>query len=121
MVCDPPPAGADVSNRGIGRGRMFLGGILLTAAAVTWATSLMMSPHGTAVADGTEHVREVVVVFVRNSAIGTLLLCALAGWLLFPNPRPRKPRRDYAIIAVLAVLAATSIYQLIWLRSVVAQ
>ena len=118
MVCDPPRAGADVSNRGIGRARMFVGGLLLFAAVVAWATTLWMSPHGTTVAEGTEHVRTVVAIFVRNSAVGTLVLCALAGWMLFPQRRPRAPRRDWTIAAVLAILVATSIYQLIWIRSV---
>ena len=106
-------------NRGIGRARMFMGGLLLFAAIIAWATALMMSPHGTTVAEGTQHVRTVVVIFLRNSAIGTLVLCALSGWLLFPQRRPRAPRRDWAIIAVLAVLVLTSLYQLFWLRSVV--
>jgi len=92
-----------------------MGSLLLFAAVVAWGTSLMMSPHGTSVADGTDHVRTVVAQFVRNSAIGTLVLCALAGWLLFPQRRPRKPRRDWAIAGVLALLVATSIYQLVWI------
>lgn len=121
MVRTAPRPGADVSNRGIGRARMFLGGLLLLAAAMTWATSLMMSPHGSVSADGTTHVRNVVVTSVRNSAIGTLVLCALSGWLLFPDPRPRMPRRDYALMAVIGILVASSIYQLFWLRSVVVQ
>ena len=107
-----------MSNRGIGRGRMFVGGLLLFAAVVAWGTALMMSPHGTSVAEGTEHVRTVVATFVRNSAIGTLVLCAIAGWLLFPQRRPRAPRRDWAIAAVIAVLVVTSLYQLVWIRSV---
>jgi drug/metabolite transporter (DMT)-like permease len=106
-----------VKNRGIARGRMFLGGMLLFGAVIAWSVSLMMSPHGSSVAEGTEHVRTVVVHFVRNSAIGTLVLCALAGWLLFPMRRPRAPKRDWAIAIVLAVLVATSFYQLIWVRS----
>lgn len=106
-------------NRGIGRARMFMGGLLLFAAVIAWATALMMSPHGESVATGTEHVRTVVVTFVRNSAIGTLLLCALSGWLLFPERRPRAPRRDWAIIATIAVMSLTSLYQLVWLRSVI--
>ena len=69
-------------NRGIARGRMFMGGLLLFAAVIAWATALMMSPHGSTVADGTEHVRTVVVIFLRNSAIGTLVLCAISGWLI---------------------------------------
>ena len=106
-------------NRGIGRGRLFLGSLLLFAAVIAWATSLMMSPHGEVVAEGTQHVRTSVVIFLRNSAIGTLVLSALAGWLLFPARRPRWPARDWAIMGVLAVLVLTSLYQLLWLRSVV--
>ena len=108
-----------MSNRGIGRARMFLGGLLLLAAVLTWATALMMSPHGSTVADGTEHVRTVVVIFLRNSAIGTLVLCGLSGWLLFPARRPKRPARDWAIIAIIAVMVLSSLYQLFWLRSVV--
>ena len=117
MVCDSPPAGADVRNRGIGRARMFMGSLLLFAAVVAWATALLMSPHGEAVASGTEHVRTVVAIFVRNSAIGTLILSAVAGWLLFPLRRPRAPRRDLAVAVVLGIMVATSLYQLIWIRS----
>jgi hypothetical protein len=69
------------------------------------------------VAEGTEHVRTTVVVFIRNSAIGTLLLSALAGWLLFPARRPKKPLRDWSIVVVLAVLVLSSLYQLVWLRT----
>ena len=105
-------------NRGIGRARMFLGGLLLFAALIAWATALMMSPHGQSATPGVEHVKTSVVIFLRNSAIGTLVLCALAGWLLFPPRRPRAPKRDWAIIAALAVMVLTSLYQLIWLRSV---
>jgi drug/metabolite transporter (DMT)-like permease len=96
---------------------MFVGGLLLFAAVVAWSTALTMSPHGASVAAGTEYVNTITASFVRNSAIGTLLLCALAGWLLFPHRRPRAPRRDWAIAAVLAVLVLTSLYQLIWMRS----
>ncbi len=104
-------------NRGIGRARMFMGGLLLFAAVVAWGTALLMSPHGPSLASGTEHVRTVVAIFVRNSAIGTLILCALSGWMLFPQRRPRAPRRDWAVAAVLAVLVLTSLYQLFWIRS----
>jgi drug/metabolite transporter (DMT)-like permease len=96
---------------------MFMGSLLLFAAVIAWAIALLMSPHGSSVAEGTEHVRTVVVAYVRNTAIGTLILAALSGWLLFPQRRPNKPRRDWAIAALLAVLVATSIYQLIWTRS----
>ena len=95
---------------------MFMGGLLLFAAVIAWGTALMMSPHGDSSAPGTEHVKTVVVVFIRNSAIGTLVLCALSGWLLFPARRPRWPARDWAILALIAVMVGTSVYQLIWLR-----
>jgi drug/metabolite transporter (DMT)-like permease len=100
---------------------MFIGGVLLTAAVVTWAIGLMMSPHTPSVSEGTEHVRNVIVTFVRNTAIGTLVLSALSGWLLFPNPRPKMPLRDYAILALIGVLVLTSLYQLYWLYSLTAQ
>lgn len=105
-------------NRGIGRARMFMGGLLLFAAVIAWGTAIMMSPHGQSATPGVEHVRNSIVIFLRNSAIGTLVLSALAAWLLFPARRPRAPRRDWAIIGVLAVMVLTSLYQLIWLRSV---
>ena len=104
-------------NRGIQRGRMFMGALILFAAVVAWGVGLMMSPHSAStVAEGTEHVRGTVVVFLRNSAIGTLVLCALAGWLLFPPRRPKKPARDWAILGVLGILVAASLYQLAWLQ-----
>jgi drug/metabolite transporter (DMT)-like permease len=106
-----------VSNRGIGRARMFVGGLLLFAAVIAWGTSFLMSPHGQTVAKGTEHVRTVVVVFIRNSAIGSLVLCALSAWLLFPSRRPRWPARDWAIGVLIAILVVTSIYDLVWLQT----
>ena len=117
MVRAPPAAGPDVRNRGIGRGRMFMGGLLLFAAVVTWGIGLMMSPHGDPVAKGTEYVRPVIVTFMRNGAIGTLILCAVSGWLLFPARRPKWPARDWILIAVLAVLAVSSLYTLVWLQT----
>jgi drug/metabolite transporter (DMT)-like permease len=108
-----------VRNRGIGRGRMFMGGLLLLAAAITWFTGFMMSPHGSVSGESAHQVRTTVVVFLRNSAIGNLVLCALAGWLLFPVRRPRWPARDYALLGVIGIIVLTSLYQLIWLRSVV--
>ena len=106
-------------NRGIGRARMFMGALLLLAAIITWATGLMMSPHGDVVAKGTEHVRTTVVTFMRNGAIGTLVLCALAAWLLFPARRPKWPARDWALIVVLVILAGSSVYTLVWLQTAV--
>jgi drug/metabolite transporter (DMT)-like permease len=94
---------------------MFMGALLLTAAVMIWVTGAMMSPHGDSVAHGTEYVRTTVVTFMRNSAIGTLVLCALSAWLLFPARRPKWPARDWALIAVLVLLAGSSLYTLIWL------
>jgi hypothetical protein len=91
--------------------------MLLFAAVIAWGTSFLMSPHGETVAKGTEHVRTTVVIFMRNSAIGTLILCALSGWLLFPARRPRRPQRDYAVLGVIALLVVTSVYDLIWLQT----
>jgi hypothetical protein len=108
-----------VRNRGIFRGRIFFGELMLVSAFVTWATALLMSPHGEESAAGTEHVREVVAIFLRNSAVGTILLSAFAAWLLFPQRRPKKPWRDYAILAVLAVLVGSSVYQLVWLQTAI--
>jgi hypothetical protein len=71
---------------------MFFGGLILFAAAITWGTSLMMSPHGEETVTGAEHVRTTVAIFVRNSAIGTLVLCALSAWLLFPGGVPNGRR-----------------------------
>lgn len=98
---------------------MFMGGLLLLAAVISWSTALMMSPHGQVGGQGTEHVRSLVAEFVRNSAIGNILLSLLAGWLLFPVRRPRWPARDWTIVGIIAVIVATSIYQLIWLRSLI--
>jgi len=92
---------------------------MLVSAFVTWATALLMSPHGEESAAGTEHIREVVAIFLRNSAVGTILLSAFAAWLLFPQRRPKKPWRDYAILAVLAVLVGSSVYQLVWLQTAI--
>ncbi|MFL6760844.1 hypothetical protein [Sphingomonas sp.] len=107
-----------MSNRGIGRARMFMGGLLLFATVILWMLGLWMSPHGESVAVGTEHVRPVIVRYIRNNAIGTLVLCALSGWLLFPARRPKWPARDWAIVGLIALMVATSLYQLIWLRGV---
>jgi drug/metabolite transporter (DMT)-like permease len=97
---------------------MFMGNLLLFAAVIAWGTALMMSPYGQETAPGLDNVRSTVVVFMRNSAIGTLILSALAGWLLFPARRPKKPVRDWIIAGVLAVMVLSSLYQLIWLRTV---
>ena len=108
-----------MSNRGIGRGRIFVGEFLLLAAVILWGTALLMSPHGSNEAVGNDYVRTTVASFLDHSAIATLLLVALAGWLLFPARRPRRPLRDWSLIGVIALLVVTSIYQLIWLRTAV--
>ncbi len=107
-----------MSNRGIGRAKLFMGSLLLLAAAISWFTAFMMSPHGGAVSATSHAVRTTVAIFLRNNAVGNLILCALAAWQLFPARRPRWPARDYAILAVLGVIVLTSLYQLIWLGSV---
>jgi drug/metabolite transporter (DMT)-like permease len=106
-----------VRNRGIGRGRMFMGGLLLAAAVLTWGLGFMMSPHGETVAQGTQHVRTTSVTFMLKDAVGTLILCALSAWLLFPARRPKWPARDWALIALLVLLTASSVYTLIWLQT----
>jgi hypothetical protein len=97
---------------------MFLGALLLFATIIAWATVLWMSPHSNStVADGTEHVRNVVVTYLRKGAIGTLFLSALSAWLLFPPRRPRWPARDWAIIGIIAVMVCSSLYTLVWLQT----
>ncbi len=108
-----------MSNRGIARGRMFVGGFLLFAAVIVWGTGILTSPHGESVAKGTEHVKTVVVIYLRNVALATIFLSAVSAWLLFPLRRPRAPRRDWAIGILIAVLIATSLYQLVWLKTAV--
>jgi hypothetical protein len=95
---------------------MFMGALLLLAAALTWGIGLMMSPHGESVARGTEYLKSTIVTFKRNGATGTLILCGIAAWLLFPQRRPKWPARDWALIALFGFLAGSSIYTLIWLR-----
>lgn len=108
-----------MSNRGIGRGRMFVGGFLLFAAVIVWGTGFLTTPHGDTVAQGTEHVRSVVVIYLRNVALATIFLTAVSAWLLFPLRRPRAPKRDWAIGILIVLLIASSFYQLFWLRSIV--
>jgi hypothetical protein len=96
---------------------MFVGGLLLFAAVIAWGTAVFISPHGTSAAEGTEHVRGSIVGMLSKAAIVTLLMSALSAWLLFPPRRPRWPARDWAIIAVLALLVVSSLYELVWLRT----
>lgn len=96
---------------------MFVGGFLLFAAVIVWATGILTSPHSENVASGAGHVRIAVAIYLRNVAISTLVLCAIAGFLLYPARRPRMPKRDWAIGLLIALLVGTSIYQLIWLQT----
>jgi cytochrome bd-type quinol oxidase subunit 2 len=95
---------------------MFFGGLILFAAVIAWGTALGMSPHGTSVAEGTEHVRGTVVSLLTKAALITLVLTALSAWLLFPTRRPKAPRRDYAILALITLLVVTCVYELAWLQ-----
>jgi hypothetical protein len=109
-----------VRNRGIVRGRLFFGYLILFAAVIGWFTAMWLSPYDTnTAAEGTEHVRGTVVTVLRNGAIGTLLLSALAGWLLFPARRPENKRRDWLIGGLIALLVLSSLYELIWLRAAI--
>ena len=98
---------------------MFVGGFLLFAAVIVWGTGVLTSPHGESIAPGTEHVKTVVVIYLRNVALATIFLSAVSAFLLFPARRPRAPRRDWAIGLLIAVLIATSLYQLVWLKTAV--
>jgi len=108
-----------VRNRGIARGRMFVGGFLLFAAVIVWGTGILTSPHGESIAPGTEHVKTVVVIYLRNVALATIFLAAVSAFLLFPARRPNSPRRDLAIGILIGLLIATSLYELVWLKTAV--
>ena len=94
---------------------MFMGTLLLVAAVMTWGIAVWMSPHGETAAHGGEALRPGVIAFIRNSAIGTLLMSALSAYLLFPERRPVKPVRDWVIRGIIGVMVAVSVYQLAWL------
>jgi hypothetical protein len=107
-----------VTDRRAGRGRLFLGSVLLVGAAAACLTGLFTNPIEEGTSPGVEHVRGSVVIFMRNSAIATLLLVGLSCLLLFPRPRLRNPVRDRILMGVAAALAAFSIYRLVWLQTV---
>jgi len=96
---------------------MFVGGFLLAAAVIVWGTGILTDPRGEGIAGDLDHVRTAVVIYLRNSALATVGLCALAAVLLFPARRPRMPRRDWAIGILIAVMVVSSLYQLIWLQT----
>lgn len=109
-----------VDSRTIARARLVLGALLLFAAVLSWLIGLTLSPHGQTVVAGTEHVRDTVVTFKRNSAIGTLILSTISAWLLFPKQRAKRQAREWLLIVLLTLLAASSIYTLLSLRPAVA-
>ena len=94
-----------------------MGSLLLVAAVMNWLVGLMMSPHGQTVAKGTQHVRTPVVSVIQGGAIVTIMLTALAAWLLFPPRRPKWPVRDWALIALFVLLVGSSLYTLVWLHT----
>jgi len=94
-----------------------MGSLLLVAAVMNWLVGLMMSPHGQTVAKGTQHVRTPVVSVIEGGAIVTIMLTALAAWLLFPPRRPKWPARDWALIALFVLLVGSSVYTLVWLHT----
>jgi hypothetical protein len=96
---------------------MFMGSLLLVAAVMNWLVGLMMSPHGQTIAKGTQHVRTPVVSVIQGGAIVTIMLTALAAWLLFPPRRQKWPARDWALIALFVVLVGSSLYTLVWLHT----
>ena len=98
---------------------MFVGGFILFGAVIAWGTGLLTTPHGEATAEGTEHVRSAVVIYLRNIAVSTIALSALSAILLFPARRPRMPKRDWAIGLLIALLIGSSLYQLVWLQTAV--
>ena len=98
---------------------MFVGGLVLLTAIITWGVANWLNPYGESAASGVEYVKSTVATVMRNGAIATLGMCALAAYLLFPARRPQWPARDYAIIAVLAILVLSSLYRLVWLQTAV--
>ena len=107
-----------MTDRRAGRGRLFLGSVLLLGAVAACATGLFTDPIEQGASPGAEYVRASVVIFMRNSAIATLVLVALAGLLLFPRPRLRNPVRDRVLIGIAAALVAFSVYRLVWLQTI---
>ena len=109
-----------MTDKRAGRGRLFLGSVLLLGAVAACAMGLFTNPVGPATDSGAGPVRDSVVIFMRNSAIATLLLVGVSCLLLFPRPRLRNPSRDYILMGVAAVLAAFSIHRLVWLQTAIA-
>ncbi len=96
---------------------MFVGALVLLTAIITWAIATWLNPYGESSEAGTEYVKSTVAIVMRNGAIATLGLCALAAYLLFPTRRPQWPARDWAILGILALLVVSSLYRLVWLQT----
>ena len=91
MVRDPPRSGGRCEEPRDRPGRMFIGGLLLFAAVIAWAIGADDEPAWRSGRRGHRACPNArSSSFVRNSAIGTLVLCALSGWLLFPARRPQR-------------------------------
>ena len=98
--------------------RKMIGAMFLAAAVIVWAMAILMSPHQEpSTGDGVTHVSASVATFIRNSALGTLVLTILSGALLFWREKPRKSFEDIVVIGALAALAASSLYQMFWIES----
>jgi hypothetical protein len=98
---------------------MFVGGMLLFGAVVVLGTSLFMSPYQATPEPGPDHVRAYVADFIRNLAIGTLILTGLAAYLLFPKRRPPMEVRDRIVGGLLVLVTLASLYQIIWVQTAV--
>ena len=102
----------------VARVRRFAGYGLLGAAVLIWATAIMMSPHGEASGHhGVDHVKASVALFARNAALGTLVLVLLSAAAFFWKRRPTRAAADLIPLALIALLAATSFYQLVWIET----
>ena len=98
--------------------RRAAGYTLLGAAALVWLTTIMMSPHGEAAGNhGVDHVKASVAVFARNASLGTLVLVMLSAAALFWRQKPQRRASDLVPLALMAVLALSSFYQLVWIES----
>ena len=101
----------------IARTRRITGYVLLGSAALVWMTAIMMSPHGEAPSTGVEHVKASVALFARNASLGILVLVLLAAAALFWKRRPERRAADLVPLALMALLAASSFYQLVWIET----
>lgn len=106
-----------MTDEEIGQTRRITGYVLLGSAALVWLTAMMMSPHGDASATGVVYVKASVAVFARNASLGILLLVMLAALALFWRRKPRRNAADLIPIVLMALLAASSFYQLVWIET----